>query len=179
MTERSTRFVLQHPLVTFTARSLTELQTVKQELYKLEGMQPGTEEFDSLLNRMMASLHHHNDDEEIDDLPLLEPAIGEDASKEAAQSFKQTKKFVPTRYVRAAYMLTLHEGCLMLRNGRAHPSAPNKPPFETLVGFLAAPVDKLLDAFAAFPKEEEMDEAKEELKHRDHDAAAGRVKDNQ
>lgn len=62
-------------------------------------MQAGSPEFDSSLNKMMASLHHHNDDEEIDDLPLLEPIIGETASKEAAQSFKQTKKFVPTRYV--------------------------------------------------------------------------------
>ncbi len=56
-------------------------------------------EFDSLLTKMMASLHHHNDDEEVEDLPLLEPAIGIQASKEAAQSFKKTKKFVPTRYV--------------------------------------------------------------------------------
>ena len=61
---------------------------------------------------------------------------------------------------------------------RAHPSAPNKPPFETLVGFLAAPIDKLLDAFAEFPKDDEMKDAKEELKHRDHDAAAGRAAAN-
>ena len=45
------------------------------------------------------------------------------------------------------------------------------------MGFLAAPIDKLIDAFASFPKEEEMKEAKEELKHRDHDAAAGRARD--
>lgn len=75
---------------------------MKQELYKLEGMQPGTEEYTTLLARMMASLHHHNDDEEIDDLPLLEPAIGEDASRAAALDFKRTKKFVPTRCVFAA-----------------------------------------------------------------------------
>lgn len=131
-----------------------EHQNVKKQLYELESMQAGSAEFDSLLNKMMASLHQHNDDEEIDDLPLLEPVIGEAASKEAAQSFKQTKKFVPTR---------------------AHPSAPNKPPFETLVGFMAAPIDKLLDTFASFPKEDEMQGAKEELKHRDHDAAAGRA----
>ncbi|EKM53317.1 uncharacterized protein PHACADRAFT_99430 [Phanerochaete carnosa HHB-10118-sp] len=131
----------------------SEHSQVKQELYKLEGMQPGTEEYTSLLNRMMTSLHHHNDDEEIDDLPLLEPAIGEAASMEAAQDFKRTKKFVPTR---------------------AHPAAPNQPPMETLVGFLAAPVDKLLDVFKSFPREDEMKAAKEELKHRDHDAAAGR-----
>ncbi|KAI0338433.1 hypothetical protein BDW22DRAFT_1338004 [Trametopsis cervina] len=131
-----------------------EHQSVKEELYKLESLQPGSSEFDSLLNRMMASLHHHNDDEEIDDLPLLEPAIGEAASKEAAQSFKKTKKFVPTR---------------------THPSAPNQPPLETFLGFLAAPIDKLKDAFAAFPTEEEKDAAEEELKHRDHDAKAGRA----
>ena len=51
---------------------------------------------------------------------------------------------------------------------------PNQPPLETLVGFLAAPIDKLLDAFNSFPREDEMKGAKEELKHRDHDAAAGR-----
>ena len=43
------------------------------------------------------------------------------------------------------------------------------------MGFLAAPIDKLLDVFAAFPQEEEMKEAKEEMKHRDHDARAGRA----
>ncbi|KAJ3533598.1 hypothetical protein NM688_g7261 [Phlebia brevispora] len=127
---------------------------VKNDLYQLEGLDPGTADFDNLIEKMMASLHHHNDDEEIDDLPLLEPAIGEQASKAAAQEFKRTKKFVPTR---------------------AHPDAPNKPPFETFAGFLAAPIDKLVDVFASFPKEEEMKEAKEELKHRDHDAAASRA----
>ncbi|KAK7691560.1 hypothetical protein QCA50_004959 [Cerrena zonata] len=127
---------------------------VKEDLYKLEGMQVSSAEFHELLTRMMADLHHHNDDEEIDDLPLLEPVIGETASKEAAQSFKQTKKFVPTR---------------------AHPSVPNKPPFETLVGFLAAPIDKLKDAFASFPTAEEKESAEKELETRDHDAAAGRA----
>jgi len=130
-----------------------EHQSVKESLYKLESLQPGSSEFDALLNKTMASLHHHNDDEEIDDLPLLEPEIGEEGSKAAALSFKRTKKFVPTR---------------------AHPSAPNKPPFETLVGFLAAPLDKLLDTFAKFPTTEEKEEAEEELEHRDHDAKAGR-----
>lgn len=76
---------------------------MKQELYKLEGMQPGTAEFTALLDKMMESLHHHNDDEEVDDLPLLEPKIGEARSKQAAQEFKTTKKFVPTRFVTLAW----------------------------------------------------------------------------
>ncbi|KAL1941682.1 hypothetical protein VTO73DRAFT_7121 [Trametes versicolor] len=130
-----------------------EHQSVKEQLYKLESLQPGSSEYHSLITTMMESLHHHNDDEEIKDLPMLEPIIGEQASKDAALSFKKTKKLVPTR---------------------THPSIPNKPPFETLLGLLEAPIDKIKDYFASFPTADEMKEAKEELKHRDHDAAAGR-----
>ena len=58
---------------------------------------------------------------------------------------------------------------------RGHPSIPNQPPAETLIGLLEAPIDKIKDWFASFPTEGEMKAAKEELKHRDHDAAAGRA----
>ena len=37
----------------------------------------------------------------------------------------------------------------------SHPNAPNKPPFESLAGLMAAPLDKLKDAFASFPSDEE------------------------
>jgi hypothetical protein len=33
--------------------------------------------------------------------------------------------------------------------------APDRPPYETLAGFLAAPLDKLKDAFSKFPSEVE------------------------
>ena len=46
---------------------------------------------------------------------------------------------------------------------RAHPSAPNKPPYETLAGFLQAPIDKLKDYFATFPSSDEKQEAKKSL----------------
>lgn len=46
----------------------------------------------------MDHLRPHNESEENEDLPLLEKAISPEGSKEAAQSFKKTKKFVPTRY---------------------------------------------------------------------------------
>jgi hypothetical protein len=45
---------------------------------------------------------------------------------------------------------------------RSHPSAPNRPPLETFVGFLTAPIDKLKDAFAKFPTEEMEEEAEAE-----------------
>jgi hypothetical protein len=71
---------------------------VKEMLSTMESLTPGTDEYDKILEQMMVSLHHH-DDEEIKDLPLLEPRLGEDANKEAALQFSLTKKFVPTRFV--------------------------------------------------------------------------------
>jgi hypothetical protein len=87
----------------------------------------------------MQHLRPHNDSEEQEDLPLLEPHLGKEGSKEAASSFSRTKQFLPTR---------------------AHPSIPNKPPYETVLGFMAMPIDKLKDYFTSFPTEE--DKAKAE-----------------
>jgi hypothetical protein len=43
---------------------------------------------------------------------------------------------------------------------RPHPSASNKPPYETVVGFLVMPIDKVKDMFFKFPTEEMMEEVK-------------------
>ncbi|THU93346.1 hypothetical protein K435DRAFT_829503 [Dendrothele bispora CBS 962.96] len=110
-----------------------EHQFVKEKLKQLEGMTAGTTEFNTTLKSVMDHLHEHNDSEEREDLPRLEPQLGEEGSKVAAQSFTRTKKFAPTH---------------------AHPSAPNKPPYETLAGFMALPIDKLKDLFMKFPTEE-------------------------
>ncbi|KAG6897782.1 hypothetical protein C0992_011195 [Termitomyces sp. T32_za158] len=107
--------------------------TVKKQLYELESLTPGSEGHANLLQSIITTLRKHIEDEEKNDLPKLESAIGEDGSVEAASKFMRTKQFVPTR---------------------AHPSAPDKPPFETFAGFLAAPLDKLKDAFSKFPTEE-------------------------
>ncbi|KAF6760661.1 HHE domain-containing protein [Ephemerocybe angulata] len=115
-------------------------QFVKEKLYTLESdMKVGTPEYDQLLKTVMDHLHRHNDSEEQKDLPLLTAKIGHEGSLTAASQFKKSKKFAPTH---------------------AHPMAPNRPPFETLVGFMAAPVDKLIDLFESWPSEEEMKEAK-------------------
>jgi len=113
-------------------------QTVKELLNHLESLNPGTPEYDRVLGDAMSDLHEHNDSEEIKDLPLLEEKLSQEDLQSATASFKRTKKFVPTR---------------------AHPSAPNKPPYETIAGFLAAPIDKLKDYFASFPSEEEKERA--------------------
>ncbi|KIK57150.1 hypothetical protein GYMLUDRAFT_75676 [Collybiopsis luxurians FD-317 M1] len=116
-------------------------QTVKEQLYKLDSLTAGTDEYDTLIKQVMAHLRKHNDSEEIKDLPQLEPKLGTEGSQQAAASFTRTKKFAPTR---------------------THPSAPNKPPAETLVSFLALPIDRIRDMFAKFPTEEMKEAAKNE-----------------
>jgi hypothetical protein len=78
----------------------------------------------------MKDLLEHIKEEENDDLPALEKAIATAESESLAKSFERTKAFVPSR---------------------SHPSAPSKPPFETVVGLLTAPIDHLGDMFRKFP----------------------------
>lgn len=112
---------------------------VKEMLYKLDKMTASSTEFDTLLEQVMSDLHKHNDGEEQDELPKLESVLTEGDSRSAATSFGRTKMLVPTR---------------------PHPSAPDKPPFETVVGLLSAPLDKIMDMFSQFPSEEELAKAK-------------------
>lgn len=108
-------------------------QVVKELLYKLGGLSAGTVEYDDTVKQVMDHLRPHNDSEETVDLPKLEAKLGDELSEKSARDFELTKKFVPTR---------------------PHPSAPNKPPYETLVGFLVTPIDKLRDMFTKFPDED-------------------------
>ena len=78
----------------------------------------------------MNDLNQHIKEEENDDLPALERAIRNDESESIARSFGRTKAFVPSR---------------------SHPDAPNKPPFETVIGLMTAPIDHLGDLFRKFP----------------------------
>ena len=100
----------------------------------------------------MDHLRPHNDSEENTDLPKLEAQLSDGLSERSARSFELTKKFAPTRSV-PIYGIDIY----IIRSdipSRAHPSAPNKPPYETLVGFLTTPIDKLKDMFAEFPTED-------------------------
>lgn len=84
----------------------------------------------------MQNLNEHIEEEEKEDLPKLERVLSGPDSVSMANSFRRTKAFVPTR---------------------SHPWAPNKPPFETAVGLLAAPFDRLADLFRSFPDQDSAD----------------------
>lgn len=84
------------------------------------------------MDALMSDLDQHIKEEESEDLPALEKVISIEESRDLSRSFRRTKMFIPTR---------------------SHPLAPDKPPFETAVGLMTAPIDHLGDLFRRFPKE--------------------------
>jgi hypothetical protein len=87
------------------------------------------------LKELYAKLEQHIKEEERDEIPALEKRLAEDhttssVSETLAKSFGRTKHFIPTR---------------------SHPSAGENPVFESVVGLMAAPMDKLGDMLRKFP----------------------------
>lgn len=106
---------------------------MKEKLYEFQTMDPSDPTFLPAIDSLWETLNQHIIEEERDDLPALEKALGgADASAALARSFDRTKHFVPTR---------------------SHPAAPDRPPYETAVGMLATPIDKLMDMFRKFPED--------------------------
>lgn len=120
-------------------------------LYHIESLKAGSSEYNDTLAKVIAELKPHIAAEETQDLPALESHLGAAKSKDVAASFTRTKMFVPTRLV-ILYGL-MFQG-LTHHPNRAHPSAPDKPPFETVAGLMAAPMDQLKDMLSKFPTEE-------------------------
>jgi hypothetical protein len=76
----------------------------------------------------------HAQVEETKDLVKLEGAVTAAESKRLARSFGRTKWFAPTR---------------------AHPDLPD-PPYQTVAGLMAAPMDYLRDLFRKWPDPEDL-----------------------
>ncbi|KAJ5667833.1 uncharacterized protein N7477_006403 [Penicillium maclennaniae] len=107
-----------------------EHQSVKEQLKKFQNMKASDPEFIPTLKALMDDLSQHIKEEEADDLPKLEEALSQEESEKYSTSFGRTKMFVPSR---------------------SHPSAPDKPPYETAAGLLAAPFDHIADLFRKWP----------------------------
>lgn len=90
------------------------------------------------LEEIWTELEHHIEEEESKDLPDLERALSsrpirgssDGSSETLARKFERTKAFVPSR---------------------SHPAAGENPYFESAVGMLAAPIDRIADLFRKFP----------------------------
>ncbi|KAF7595965.1 hypothetical protein BBP40_004111 [Aspergillus hancockii] len=107
-----------------------EHQSVKEQLKKFQNLKSSDPNFISTIEALMKDLSEHIKEEEETDLPTLEDALPADESEKLSKSFGRTKMFVPSR---------------------SHPSAPSRPPYETAVGLLAAPIDHLADLFRKWP----------------------------
>jgi len=120
-------------------KSRQDHQKTKEALCELDG-QPMTPFLRNKIDIMMMELLEHiqMEEEPGGDLDQLRQGIPMPELVQAGSSFERTKMLVPTR---------------------AHPGAPDKPPFETVVGLLTAPLDKLKDLFREFPEEYEVKNA--------------------
>ena len=125
--------VINRPLCLYvhSRPARADAKQVKKLLHKFQGLAPSSKDFDPTIQSLWNALDQHIKEEETDDLPKLERSIPDGDSSKMAKSFERTKMFLPTR---------------------SHPSAPDKPPFETVVGLMAAPLDKLGDIFRRFPQ---------------------------
>ncbi|KAF4614246.1 hypothetical protein D9613_007437 [Agrocybe pediades] len=78
---------------------------VKENLLKLLelGANPGDNEFDNFLEKVLGDLHRHNDSEEASDVPTLESKMTPAQAQELAESIEASKAFfVPSRFDEAA-----------------------------------------------------------------------------
>jgi hemerythrin-like domain-containing protein len=108
-----------------------EHQAVKEQLKTFQSLDPSNPTFIPTLQSLMNDLSSHMREEEGEDLAMLEDTLSEHDSQSLTKAFNRTKIFVPSR---------------------AHPGAPNKPPFETAVGLLTAPFDQVADLFRKWPR---------------------------
>ncbi len=106
---------------------------MKEDLAALQDLPPNDPKFSPLLDRLMKDLHTHIEHEKNEDMPRLEKVLSKEESQALARSFERTKMITPTR---------------------SHPSAPNRPYFENVVGLMLAPIDKIRDLMRSFPEEE-------------------------
>ncbi|OAA40076.1 HHE domain containing protein [Cordyceps fumosorosea ARSEF 2679] len=109
-----------------------EHHQVKEMLKVFQSMSSSDPSYISKIKEIWTSLDEHIKEEEERDLPALEQALqaAHGESNAMASSFRRTKAFVPSR---------------------SHPIAGEKPPFETVMGLLTAPIDHVADLFRKFP----------------------------
>ncbi|KAJ5982319.1 hypothetical protein N7451_012419 [Penicillium sp. IBT 35674x] len=111
---------------------------VKKQLKCFQDMTPSDTPFIPTIKKLMESLSEHIKEEETDSMPKLEECLSRKDSQSYSKCFGRTKVFVPSR---------------------SHTCGPNKPPYETVVGLLTAPINHLADVFRKWPDTSEMSDS--------------------
>ncbi|KAJ5668686.1 hypothetical protein N7462_009756 [Penicillium macrosclerotiorum] len=113
-----------------TSQDRRQHQMIKQRLQVFQDLSAEDPRFLPTLTLLMDDFASHVQAEEAQVLVKLENAISAEESARLAKSFDRTKFLAPTR---------------------AHPALPDQPPYQTIVGLMAAPLDYLQDLFRKWP----------------------------
>ncbi|KAG9307458.1 hypothetical protein G9A89_017288 [Geosiphon pyriformis] len=109
----------------FADHSRKEHLDIKKNLYDLDGMKVTDSGYKEKLGATMEEFDKHAKEEEEEKFPQFRKAVSEEKLQELGKKWINTRPLVPTR---------------------PHPSAPDKPPAETIAGATQAPIDRLRDA---------------------------------
>jgi len=106
---------------------IREHAEAEQLMKELEGLDATGAKFDTTLAALTAAIRHHVRDEETDLFPRLRQSCSVEDLQALGRKVETAKKLAPTR---------------------PHPSAPDRPPFNKLLGPGAGLVDRVRDAIS-------------------------------
>ncbi|SEK69980.1 Acetyl esterase/lipase [Blastococcus sp. DSM 46786] len=109
-----------------------EHQEIKETLVVLGRTEPGEQEFEQALTKLMQVVRHHVDDEEKEELPEFRQKAGPERMAQLGKEFLAAKRMAPTR---------------------PHPNAPSEGVAEKIAGMLAKPLDQVRDMLEGKKKE--------------------------
>ena len=104
---------------------LKEHAEAEEVMKELENTDEGDPKFDALVRRLIEDIRHHVEDEESELLLKLRDACDGAELVELGKKFERAKKMAPTR---------------------PHPSAPDKPPANKILGPGVGLIDRMRDA---------------------------------
>lgn len=103
---------------------LEEHAEAERVMKSLDGLDPEDSKFDELIGKLIADIRHHVEDEETDLLPRLRENCTEEQLQDLGEKVLQAKKLAPTH---------------------PHPSAPDTPPANKILGPGVGLVDRMRD----------------------------------
>lgn len=109
---------------------ISEHAEAERTMKELESLDPSDARFDQLLTQLTRAIRHHVREEEDGLFPRLRAAVAHEELMELAAKVEAAKKTAPTR---------------------PHPSAPDRPPANKLLGPGTGLVDRMRDALSGRP----------------------------
>lgn len=106
-------------------RAKAEHAEAEEQMKRLERLQPDDPQFDSELATLMAEVRQHVVEEETDVFPHMRQVLSDVELVELGKKVEAVKKLAPTR---------------------PHPSAPDEPPGDLVLGPLVGIFDRMRDA---------------------------------